>query len=326
MKDELDKIDKRILFELDKNARIPETSLAKIVNKSREAVRYRINNLEKKGIILGYSIFINVAKLGFQGYKVYLKLKGKPERKKEFFEHIRSRKDIFWLGIADGAWDVGLTFFAKSNEEFYNAKNQLFSEFKDLIVDKITGSLVEPIIFGKKFLVENLDEKEISPKHMFGKVEQNELDGIDKKILGALLHNGRIRLVDLAIEVKSTVDIVRNRIKKLEENGIILRYYAVIDHNKIGMEFYKSFLYFESLSQKDEKKLYEFCKLNPNVLYIVRQITPWDIELELMVENSQKYNQIINELKQLFSDNLRNVESAIMSEDYVFPAKRNIFD
>ena len=45
MNPQLDKIDKRLLFELNQNCRIPETRLAKMVGKSKEAVRYRIKNL-----------------------------------------------------------------------------------------------------------------------------------------------------------------------------------------------------------------------------------------------------------------------------------------
>jgi len=320
----LDITDRRILYELDRNCRIPETRLSKRIRKSREVVRYRIRNLERERIIVGYSCFINVAKLGYQGYKVYLKIKGKPERKKEFFEHIKSRKDIFWFGIADGAWDVGLTFFAKGNGEFHNEKNKLFSKFGDLILEKFTGSIVEPIVFGKNFLIEKV--KETEPVHLFGKVEHNEIDETDRKMLGAFLRNSRIKIVDLAKQVGSSVDIVRNHKKKLEEQGIIGKYYAIIDYNRIGMEFYKTFLYFDSISPKDEKKLYEICSQDPNIIHMVRQITPWDVELEIMVENYSKYNRILHRIKEEFADSLRNVESAIMSEDYVFPAKKTIFD
>ena len=127
--------------------------------------------VEKRGIILGYSCFINVGKLGYQGYKIYLKVKGTPERKKEFYGYLKLRRDVFWFGIADGAWDVGLTFFSKGNEEFYKVKNEIFSKFGDMILEKHTGSIIEPIIFGRKFLIE---KKEIKPVHMFGKVEFNK--------------------------------------------------------------------------------------------------------------------------------------------------------
>lgn len=324
MFENIDNIDRRILYELDKNCRAPETQIAKKLRVSREVVHYRIKNLEKQKIVLGYTCFINVGKLGYQGYKIYLKIKGKPERKKEFSEDLKTRKDIFWFGAADGAWDIGLTFFAKDNVDFHTEMTKLFSKYSDLILQRYTGSLVEPIIFGRKLLLEK-QEPEIPAVHMFGRVEENKIDEIDKKILRTLMKDSKKKLMQLAKETKTSVDVVRNRMKKLEAKGILVKYLAVIDYNKIGIEFYKTFLYFDTLSPKDEKKLYEFCKGHPNIIHMVRQITPWDVEIEVMVENYPKYNAILHKIKELFSDNLRNIESAIMGEDYLFPSREKIF-
>ena len=76
MKEKLDKIDMRLLYELDCNARQSETALAKKVGRSRETVRYRIAQLEKREIITGYATWLNVSKLGYQAYKMYLKIGG----------------------------------------------------------------------------------------------------------------------------------------------------------------------------------------------------------------------------------------------------------
>ena len=62
----LDQIDKRILFELEKNARINDSALAKIVKKSKDSVRYRIKKLEEQKIITGYRTWIDYSKLGYR--------------------------------------------------------------------------------------------------------------------------------------------------------------------------------------------------------------------------------------------------------------------
>lgn len=56
MKRILDRSDERILTELTRNARIPHAELADKVNLSRNAVRQRIERLERDGLILGYTI------------------------------------------------------------------------------------------------------------------------------------------------------------------------------------------------------------------------------------------------------------------------------
>jgi len=319
---ELDNTDKRILFELDLNARLPETELARRIRKSREVVRYRIRHLTESGAIKGYFTWINVSKLGYRGYKMYLKVRGSKEQQKAFFDHIRSRKDIFWLGIADGAWDVGLTFFAKSDSEFFATKNELFSRFSDVLLEKVTGSLVDAIAMPKKML--GFDSPRVAL--VFGDPAHNRIDETERRILGELFHNARIRLVDLSRNTSNTIEVVRNRIRKLEQMGIITRYNATLDYTKLGFEFYKTFLYFDDLSAEKEKLLAGFCRTHPNIVNTVRLIAPWDYELEIMVENYAQYNAIMHQLRSLFPHELRNIESAIMSEDYVFPAKKTIFD
>jgi len=52
----LDTIDERILCELRGNSKVPVTTLAKIVGRSRTAVQARINQLEASGKIKHYTI------------------------------------------------------------------------------------------------------------------------------------------------------------------------------------------------------------------------------------------------------------------------------
>ena len=54
-------------------------------------------------------------------------------------------------------------------------------------------------------------------------------------------------------KTESTIEIVRGRIRKLEEKGIILNYRIAVDFNKLGLEFFKAIIYFRKLSDKDEK-------------------------------------------------------------------------
>ena len=64
MKTNLDVIDNMILNELQKNARITVNQLSQIVHLSDPAIARRIQVLEEKGIILGYTTKINPSKIG----------------------------------------------------------------------------------------------------------------------------------------------------------------------------------------------------------------------------------------------------------------------
>jgi DNA-binding Lrp family transcriptional regulator len=318
----LDKIDKRILFELDKNARIPDTQLAKLVGRSKESVRYRIKRLEDLGVILGFSSWIDLSKIGFISAKIYLNLANDPKKKKELLDYVKQDKRLFWLGVAEGAWNVGLTYFVKSNREFFDLKNELFSKFKELILKSDTGVLVDVNISHKTFLHNSPNQW----KTLFADLEDYKLEEIEKEVLKELHNNSRVHVVDIAVNNKSTVDIVRNRIKKLEEKGIIAGYFAKIDFSKINYEFFKTFLYFKNLTNEDETRLLNYCKLNKKIINLVRQISPWDIELEVMCESYKEYNNVLSSLSEEFSSIISKTETAIMGENYLFPSKKFIFE
>ena len=76
MSPKIDLKDRKILFELDKNARISYAQIGKKVGLSTEVVHYRIKRFEEKGIITNYHTSINFCKLGLTHFKICLKFNG----------------------------------------------------------------------------------------------------------------------------------------------------------------------------------------------------------------------------------------------------------
>lgn len=64
-----------------------------------------------------------------------------------------------------------------------------------------------------------------------------ELDKIDVQILRLLSENSRIQWKDLGAQIHMTGQAVGNRIKKLEESGVIKAYSLVIDEMKLGLSY-----------------------------------------------------------------------------------------
>jgi Lrp/AsnC family leucine-responsive transcriptional regulator len=61
------------------------------------------------------------------------------------------------------------------------------------------------------------------------------IDGIDCKILAELQTNARIAFVELGRRVGLSTPAVIERVKRLEENRIILGYRAMVDPAKVGL-------------------------------------------------------------------------------------------
>jgi Lrp/AsnC family transcriptional regulator, leucine-responsive regulatory protein len=62
------------------------------------------------------------------------------------------------------------------------------------------------------------------------------MDDIDIRMLEILQRNGRTKRNDLAEAVGLSVPSVSERLRKLEEGGVVTGYYARLDHRKLGRD------------------------------------------------------------------------------------------
>ena len=89
----LDDADVAILKELQLDARISYSELARRIARSTPTVIERIRKLEDAGIILGSSVRLNLSKLGF-GVTALIEVKTDPMRYEKVLEFARTREEI----------------------------------------------------------------------------------------------------------------------------------------------------------------------------------------------------------------------------------------
>ncbi|HLD86452.1 MAG TPA: winged helix-turn-helix transcriptional regulator [Candidatus Nanoarchaeia archaeon] len=314
----LDKTDRKLLAELDKNCRIPVTRLAKLVRKSRQAVEYRINQLVKEGIITSFNAAFNPNRMGYRLYKIYLKLRNIPEEKQRLFAYLKSSGIVYWIGECSGIWDLIFAVYTKSDLEFYKLKNNLISEFSKVIVEEAGDILVDVKQYPKMYFTDQITE----PAMFAGDVQEHDLEDVDYAILSEIVNNARIPINELARKVKSTASIVRGRLKKLEDWGIIIQYRIGVNLNVLGLELYKAIIRVDRYSKEDERKMLEYISRIPNIQYYIRNL--WQIEPEFVVSSYQEYYQIIEKLKEQFPNVIRTVDSVLMITDEWTPGFGNL--
>ena len=132
----LDQTDKKILYELDKNCRTPVSTIAKKVKCSREVVNYRIQRLQRKGIIDGYYPVINLSTLGYMHIRFMISLKQHDKvTKDKLINYLKNNKYVGWLGEQEGKFDIVCTVLVKDFYVFHEWISD-FNEKFSKIVDK----------------------------------------------------------------------------------------------------------------------------------------------------------------------------------------------
>jgi DNA-binding Lrp family transcriptional regulator len=108
----LDRIDLKILYELQKNGRITNVELAELVNLSASPCLLRVKKLQEAGYIRGYSAQIDLAKLG-ETLTVFTEVTLKNHRQIDFarFQEAVERVDsCIECHLVSGGYDYLLKF------------------------------------------------------------------------------------------------------------------------------------------------------------------------------------------------------------------------
>jgi len=124
----------------------------------------------------------------------------------------------------------------------------------------------------------------------------SNLDAIDTKILHALSSDARITITDLSQKVGLSKTPCKSRLQRLEREGVILGYRALLDPVKMGLD-HIAFVEVK-LSDTREKALSEFneavCRL-PEVEQCHMIAGSYDYLLKVRTGNINAYRQVLGE-------------------------------
>ena len=138
----LDRIDLRILSELQRNGRTTNVELAEIVNLSPSPCLMRVKKLQKAGYITGYSAQIDLAKLG-DTLTVFTEFTLKNHRQIDFarFQEALEKVDsCVECHLVSGGYDYLAKFITASISDYQTILEGLID--REVGIDKYFGFVV----------------------------------------------------------------------------------------------------------------------------------------------------------------------------------------
>jgi Lrp/AsnC family leucine-responsive transcriptional regulator len=301
----LDLLDRKIVYQLDLNARQANSQIAKKVRASKEVVNYRIKRLEKEGYISGYHTIINFWKLGYQTIRVYLKfIDMGGDSKDELINYLVNDKSVLFVLNTEGNYDVGFGVLVKNLPEFEKFYENLKNIWKPLIAKEHVSFYTAIYHFNRDYLLEN-QNKEL--KSLVIKEEPIvPHDEKDIKLLKLLAEQARISILDLSEKLNMAPRTIAYRIKQLEKKKVIVAYRMIFNLDKIHYEHYK--LDITTRENSIIPKIISFCNKNPNITFIVRTIGGADLECGVEVLHRESLDQLMDEIRKSF-EGIREITS-----------------
>ncbi len=128
----VDNIDIALLHAISNNGRLSLLEIAKKLKLTPAAIQYRIKQLIKKNVILGFRAIVDSAKLGYTLYKMDFNLKD-VSAYDSMEKFAREHFDIFYLDKTIGWADIEIDTYAKSPARLYEIMEEIRSKFSDKI-------------------------------------------------------------------------------------------------------------------------------------------------------------------------------------------------
>ena len=314
---ELDVKDRKILAELDIDARQSNSQIGKKVGLSKEVVKYRIDRQIENGIILRFHTIINYFKLGIIKFKLYLRLTNvNKEKLEEIGQYFYKHNKTEWVAITTGRWDIIVGFLVHNVNEFDDEVQIVLNKFSNCIQEKAVTTTIYLAHHTREFLRSGTNKEISRIVYHTTKDKQEKIDIIDEEIIKIITNNARIPITEIAKKLKTTPRIVQYRLKELERKKIILAYKVHLEPKSMNRIFCKAIIYLTNTTQNKLNSFMNYASSLQGAIWPQRVMGNWDFELDFELESYDKFQDIILDLKEKFPDIIKNHEFCIVSKEF----------
>lgn len=305
-----------LLSILDQNGRIPYARLGKQLGITRQRALYNISRMQQLGIYRGVIGVLNVSKCGFSYYRLHLKLQFSTEDvEKSILSDLAENKQVVWLVRSDGRFDILVGFIAHSVYEFNEFINHIIRKHGKYMRSYEYAQILEAPFISRIF--KSASARAQKKGHWIGRFDSVLLDPIDKIILNGMCRDFRTSTMALAKLCKISPVTVAARVKKLIDQQVVMSY-ALVSYEKLGLQLYKTLLYFHNTNPKRQEELVKYLHFKEITVDVIKCLGQWQMELDIEVENIEKYRDFIYEIKKEFIDLIRDHETLYISKEIKF--------
>ncbi len=128
------------------------------------------------------------------------------------------------------------------------------------------------------------------------KTKRWKLDSLDKEILVLLGRNCRISNSEIGKEIGRSREVVAYRIKRMEQEKVIMGYIAGINLKKLGYFTVHLFLRVKSFTGRKEKQTLKYLKELPFTNAVLVHFGSWDLEVSIVAKSIPEAYEYVNEI------------------------------
>lgn len=311
--EKLDAKDRKILEQLEIDARQSNARIARKVHMSKDVVGYRIRRMETEGIIRRYYGVLNIAKLGFMTYKLLVSFQNSDSAtEKEIIGYLSKSRHVGWLASCDGNYNLMAVLWVKSAIVLEEFLGEFLKKYAQYVRERDVIGITENHSCGKAYLFGK--EADDSPDIFYVGEPGDGLDDKDRQIAGMLADNARMPLAEIAGRVGLSGEAVAYRIRQLKKRNVVQAFRPMIDTGLLGYQYYN--VLFRLRNPGKAGTLFKYFKRHPNVIYFVKYVGQYDVGIDLEVRDAEELRKILVGIKDAFRKEIEIYTTVLVYKEH----------
>ena len=202
---------------------------------------------------------------------------------------------------------------ARNAASFREGQQEILSKFSDVVLDLLVSTTVSVERFPKTYLVDKTE----CPYTFQGKAARpEEFDDIELALLSELNQNARASNIELAEKLSVSPSVINYRLKKLENQGVIVGYRVQVNYDKLEVILVKVLVTLQNFDPRIEIKLFNYCRKRPEITCFIKQLGSWTVEIEVEVPSYPAVHEIIDDMSSKFGEHIRSTDVLLIRKDY----------
>lgn len=278
-------------------ALVPAAELARRGGFQAHTVRRIIQGLHEEEII-STKAFIDVYRLGYTQFEVsYAIASSSAGAAERFLQTLQASPLVAWIGAYSGEYQYILTACCRSPQELFRFTEETTAHPGVSITDRRVAVRVRYTEFPLTIFSRHVQN---DTPLVFGVAGDERIDETDHAILSQLSEDAAISSRDLARWVSLSQSTVIQRIRALEQRGIIVGYTYVIDFSRLGFQAFCIIISTTTHTVDLTARIIAFARKRKTISYVSESIGAYDFKFGVLLEDPSQILALAHEISEAF--------------------------
>ena len=298
--------ERNVIAVVELQAKLGIAEIAKRTGYRPSTVQYTLKKARERGIITDRRPMIDLNRLGYTHYTIYVALSSEREKLFEQLDTLRSSPEITWLFEIAGRFQYGISITVRHVAAVVAFLDKLSKLFGDNLIERKICTQGYFEYYGRKYLL----TKRLKTPRLSFEFNDNalEIDAIDRDILRAMSSAEDRTLQELALRTSIPLATLDRRRKNLEARGIIHSYFHWVNSHALGRICYIFRITCRGAPAGLRKRVFDYAAQERDVIYAIACIGPWDYELGVELEGGTAVIELTQRVCAAFKKEVLSVE------------------